>query len=312
MLPQAWATLVYNDGETHNVSTSIADEASNPQIQISNGTTVNWDSGATYDGTGTNTDGIRIYDTSAYNLNGGSFSVTDNANTGGSPIGISLQSGYSGTVSVNSGSFTYTETLNGNCVFLKSTDGSGFTVNLTGGTVTISEGGAGGARLVYIEENGTVNATGGVYNLTEAGTQTLDVFAIIGGDDNSRIDISGGTYNLNSDSEISLLYLDAGEISLSGGTFSANQTMTGVVDGGNLTLSGTFEGIAAGVYDDSTWTDGTITGILSDGNSITLDLSIGDGTLGTITIIPETSATGMLMALAVSMLLLRRKHRLTN
>lgn len=312
MLPQAWATLVYNDGATHDVSTPIADQASNPQVQISNGTTVNWNAGATYSGTGANTDGIRMYDTAQYHLNGGSFSVTDNENVGGSPVGISLQSGYSGTTSINSGSFSYTETLNGNCVFLKSTDGSGFTVNLTGGTVTISEGGAGGARLVYIEENGTVNLTGGVYNLSEAGTQTLDVFAIIGGDVNSRIDISGGTYNLTSDSDISLLSMDAGEISLSGGAFSANQNIAGVVSGGNLTLVGTFDGIAAGVYNDSTWTDGTISGILSDGNSITLDLSIGDGTLGTITIIPETSATGMLMALAVCMLLLRRKHRLTN
>jgi len=287
----AHATLIYNDGDTenHQITTALPDQGqgSIPDIVVSNSTAVDWNTGASYAGTNINAGAfLRLYDDSAFNLNDGLIDVKTVV-ADKNLYGFEFQSGYSGTLNISGGTLNLSEPGNGNSqvrAFVQSGTPANYTVNVTGGNINLTEANSGYLFLIRVFTeggSGTYNLLGGTCNLSETGGQ-LTLIQLQAG--TPTVNLTGGNFNLSSTAAITLFTVAAGTLNISGGDFTANQNLIGSVSvTGSLFLDGSFTGLTNGVYTTANWVNGPVSGTLTNGSPFSMS-SLTLAGAGTITI----------------------------
>jgi len=285
----AHATLTYNGGGTTNITTAQPGQTNTPIINVTNATTVNWNTGASYDSTNNPTSGtvstIALYDTSSFNLNGGSIlNYIPGAGTAQNN-GFVPQTGYTGSYGVSGGTFTLGKVgTNASAQIRFISSGAGGTFNMSGGTVNLIERGGAWVYAARVSGGaGVYNFSGGTINMSSdtAGVK-FEPFQTTGG--TPTINLSGTAFNLTGLTNIIFLNIANGTMNISGGTITANTNLTGSVNGsGKLVLNGTFttNGVPVpnGVYTTNEWVNGPISGTLIDGSPFSLaDLTLTNST----------------------------------
>ncbi|MDF7826665.1 PEP-CTERM sorting domain-containing protein [Pontiellaceae bacterium B12227] len=217
------------------------------------------------------------------------------------------------------GTVDVTSTFDGSAgrgVYTDSTAG-GAVVNISGGTMTVSESGDKDAALIRMNDHeDSLTISGGTFNLTESGLGGAYGIRVIR---DVPVNISGGTFNFSQDdSSVGGIFVGGGAaettINLSGGLFNnldqfdthislsdlavMNFSVLSLTDTG-LTVDG-----GTGLITEKT---GTIAGTLADGNAFSFVFENLESSSMTVTVIPEPATLGLIVASGVSVLFIRRR-----
>jgi hypothetical protein len=281
------AGVIYSDGGTHTVS------GSSPVITVSNGTTLNVVPGASIVGISAGANTVPPNgETGILALTGSTLNVSGGLIIGGSAPGLPGSPGPGIAFNGSSLAISGGTIQGGNDASLGGTalsiGSQAQTINISGGTFGGGDStffaGEGGNALSFDSSEGLLSISGGTFNGGVGGSSANGGPAHNFNFDHSTVMITGGSFtggtggNIKGDS-LDLTESVGGIVNVTGGVFSGRMLF-------KLTGAGAINFFGS----DFNYSNGMLTGLLSDGNAISVPILNYNQILGP-TLLVETTPT---------------------